>query len=484
MSKSRDAFRTISEVADWLDTPAHVLRFWESKFTQVKPVKRAGGRRYYRPADMELLGGIKQLLHEDGMTIKGVQKVLREKGVKHVAALCVRPADEDDSIDSAAPIAPVQGADIPEAGFIDVPEPDSVVPFPPQWDDAVPNDAATDAEGPGAPADPDTEVPAEAADTADADAPALEHSEPDAPSLADEAFAALDPQADRAPDFEWARPSVEPSSQVAQDSEIDHGSVLMDDGATAERDSSLPTADETDAAADLAPESPAESDEAATQTDAELAAQSAQIDENTPAKLADAPAAEPIGWPLAEDVSPAGVAAAWPVDPDDPLPPQAAPTPETPGDHWPAAQTDAPPVSGRDWPEDPKTDAEPPTPAPQAEPIYASEPDGPPVEHPDFGTEMPEFLRSVFDDPPMEPTPAVPTGPPETAPEDRPAFLQPAPVRAAQVQVPEDPDLQSLALTRGPLSQLVQMTSLTGEQARLLPGVMAQLEQVCVRRGL
>jgi len=87
MPKARDAFRTISEVADWLDTPAHVLRFWESKFTQVKPVKRAGGRRYYRPDDMALLGGIKTLLHEDGMTIKGVQKLLREKGVRLVSSL-------------------------------------------------------------------------------------------------------------------------------------------------------------------------------------------------------------------------------------------------------------------------------------------------------------------------------------------------------------------------------------------------------------
>ena len=87
MSKSRDAFRTISEVSTALDTPAHVLRFWESKFTQVKPVKRAGGRRYYRPADVNLLAGIKQLLHEDGMTIKGAQKLLREQGVKHVAAI-------------------------------------------------------------------------------------------------------------------------------------------------------------------------------------------------------------------------------------------------------------------------------------------------------------------------------------------------------------------------------------------------------------
>lgn len=94
MPKSADAFRTISEVADWLETPAHVLRFWESKFSQVKPVKRAGGRRYYRPADMLLLGGIKKLLHDDGMTIKGVQKVLREQGVKHVSAMS-HPLDED-----------------------------------------------------------------------------------------------------------------------------------------------------------------------------------------------------------------------------------------------------------------------------------------------------------------------------------------------------------------------------------------------------
>ncbi len=87
MSKSPDAFRTISEVADWLGVQAHVLRFWESRFTQVKPVKRAGGRRYYRPNDMRLLGGIKKLLHDDGITIKGVQRILREQGVAYVASL-------------------------------------------------------------------------------------------------------------------------------------------------------------------------------------------------------------------------------------------------------------------------------------------------------------------------------------------------------------------------------------------------------------
>ena len=87
MDKSPEAFRTISEVADLLETPAHVLRFWESRFTQMRPVKRAGGRRYYRPSDVALLTGIKYLLHAEGMTIRGVQKVLRDQGIRHVAGL-------------------------------------------------------------------------------------------------------------------------------------------------------------------------------------------------------------------------------------------------------------------------------------------------------------------------------------------------------------------------------------------------------------
>jgi len=97
VAKSADAFRTISEVAEWLETPAHVLRFWESRFTQVKPVKRAGGRRYYRPNDMLLLGGIKKLLHEDGMTIKGVQKLLRTDGIKKISTLS-QPIDGEGGV--------------------------------------------------------------------------------------------------------------------------------------------------------------------------------------------------------------------------------------------------------------------------------------------------------------------------------------------------------------------------------------------------
>ena len=105
MAKSADAFRTISEVSEWLDTPAHVLRFWESRFSQVKPVKRAGGRRYYRPADMQLLGGIRRLLHDDGITIKGVQKILREKGVKYVCGLSHDLPAEGAEVDSDSAIA-------------------------------------------------------------------------------------------------------------------------------------------------------------------------------------------------------------------------------------------------------------------------------------------------------------------------------------------------------------------------------------------
>ena len=85
--KSPEAFRTISEVAADLDVPQHVLRFWETKFATVKPLKRGGGRRYYRPDDLDLLKGIRSLLYSDGLTIKGVQKILREQGPRYVMEL-------------------------------------------------------------------------------------------------------------------------------------------------------------------------------------------------------------------------------------------------------------------------------------------------------------------------------------------------------------------------------------------------------------
>ncbi|CAN1569842.1 HTH_MlrA-like_sg2 domain containing protein [Paracoccaceae bacterium] len=110
MDKSPDAFRTISEVADVLETPAHVLRFWESRFVQIKPVKRAGGRRYYRPTDVALLAGIKRLLHDEGLTIRGVQKILRDQGTRHVAGL------SDDSVGLGDLVT--QGIDLDEASLM------------------------------------------------------------------------------------------------------------------------------------------------------------------------------------------------------------------------------------------------------------------------------------------------------------------------------------------------------------------------------
>ena len=87
MDKAPDAFRTISEVATDLDIPQHVLRFWETRFTQIRPMKRSGGRRYYRPDDVDLLKGIRRLLYAEGYTIRGVQRILKEHGIASVQRL-------------------------------------------------------------------------------------------------------------------------------------------------------------------------------------------------------------------------------------------------------------------------------------------------------------------------------------------------------------------------------------------------------------
>jgi DNA-binding transcriptional MerR regulator len=87
LDKAPDAFRTISEVAQELDIPQHVLRFWETRFSQIKPMKRSGGRRYYRPDDVDLLKGIRRLLYGEGYTIRGVQRILKEHGIKSVQGL-------------------------------------------------------------------------------------------------------------------------------------------------------------------------------------------------------------------------------------------------------------------------------------------------------------------------------------------------------------------------------------------------------------
>lgn len=109
MEKSPDAFRTISEAADELDLPQHVLRFWETRFSQIKPLKRGGGRRYYRPDDVQLLRGIRYLLYDEGFTIKGVQKILKDNGARHVIAI-----GETGAIEPVVPVGGVEGSEVPQ----------------------------------------------------------------------------------------------------------------------------------------------------------------------------------------------------------------------------------------------------------------------------------------------------------------------------------------------------------------------------------
>lgn len=214
MSKSPDAFRTISEVADWLGVQAHVLRFWESKFTQVKPVKRAGGRRYYRPSDMLLLGGIRQLLHDDGMTIKGAQKILREQGIAHVSSLS-RPLDSDFAevaVDATVVpfIAPSAAAPVNEPE----PAPELKALEPVETDmslEAEPADEVADVEDPPEPLEPvdqatlfdespEAEEAPEGAETAESLFPAADTDSDDGALVPAEDELVADAEADEAPE--------------------------------------------------------------------------------------------------------------------------------------------------------------------------------------------------------------------------------------------------------------------------------------------
>ena len=103
MPKSPDAFRTIGEVSDWLDTPNHVIRFWESRFEELDPVQKQGGRRYFRPDDLLFMGGLKKLLHDDGLTIKSVQAMIKDQGIDAVTSLS-QPLPDTDPLEDSEPL--------------------------------------------------------------------------------------------------------------------------------------------------------------------------------------------------------------------------------------------------------------------------------------------------------------------------------------------------------------------------------------------
>jgi DNA-binding transcriptional MerR regulator len=128
LDKAPEAFRTISEVADEIDVPQHVLRFWESRFTQIRPMKRGGGRRFYRPEDVDLLRGVRHLLYGEGYTIRGVQRILREQGIGFVqnvwrAGAEQPPAQPDEDLldDDAEAAASSDAAQVARSLFADRP---------------------------------------------------------------------------------------------------------------------------------------------------------------------------------------------------------------------------------------------------------------------------------------------------------------------------------------------------------------------------
>lgn len=131
MEKSPEAFRTISEVANELEVPQHVLRFWESKFSQVKPMKRGGGRRYYRPHDIELLRGIRRLLYGEGYTIRGVQKILKEHGVAYVVGGETAANGTSETVAKTTGPEPAEPTVAPPAKRPPEPVPDASVDAPP-----------------------------------------------------------------------------------------------------------------------------------------------------------------------------------------------------------------------------------------------------------------------------------------------------------------------------------------------------------------
>lgn len=338
MDKSPEAFRTISEVAETLDTPAHVLRFWESRFPQIKPVKRAGGRRYYRPNDVALLSGIRRLLHDDGLTIRGVQKILREQGVRYVAALsgaAPEPEDTEEALNIFAPPAP------PPAGA-------EVIALR-DWAPAV-AEAALDALDPAA-AGPDT----------------------DAPPLPDLPRHDAEPDAE---DDEMRRPRFQPLIEDPQQPSL--FDLPPEDGEDAVLELEPLPADAADAAAPMLEAPPSE---LAPPEDAAVSTEPAPATPLEAAALPDPASSEPIA--TQDETAPSEPDLAHPATPDEPaLPDTASPEPVAATDEAPAEPVPAHPAA--DKPALPEA-------APDAEPAEADSPQPDPCDLP----WLPTLLRAL-----------------------------------------------------------------------------------------
>ncbi|APG46543.1 MerR family transcriptional regulator [Phaeobacter porticola] len=294
MSKSPDAFRTISEVAEWLGIQAHVLRFWESKFTQIKPVKRAGGRRYYRPADVDLLGSIKVLLHEKGLSIKDVQALLREHGPAHVAAMGGEQSVEDGAGDTATDtVGPATGE------IIDA----EASPFEAEETATAEEVAAPDALGSQAPR---SDPPATAPDVHVGATPA----QPAAPTVAPPGTAAAPPVAPPIAATAAADQGVIAPGHPAV-SPITDGSQTPVSPSTAAAPATMPTVD--GAEDEIVTAAASQGDQPAITPDPTMSASTASAGASAPTGSAPAAAAHPAAPGVPAEPMPASPVPASPV---------------------------------------------------------------------------------------------------------------------------------------------------------------------------
>ncbi|WP_375697660.1 MerR family transcriptional regulator [Pseudophaeobacter sp. TrK17] len=334
MSKSADAFRTISEVADWLGVQAHVLRFWESKFTQIKPVKRAGGRRYYRPADMLLLGGIRKLMHKDGLSIKEVQAILRDLGIAHVSQLSHDLESDGPPSDNVLADSPPLPKGAARTGA-SAPDPQYAISSSPVKEETDEDTARKYQKPPGL---SDKKSVASASPTA-VEPPLTRTVDPGTgtPPLADETFDTLESESSHAAEQDSDLAAGAEAAAPAADSPSEFGGELLPQTDPVEQDPS-PEVDLVPPTAELVDSEP-EQMHMELDGPAELA-RAAQIQTPTTPPQPDTPAVDmpPADDMPSADMTPVDTAAA------DPVPTDTVPTATVPADTAPNAAAPAEPA--------------------------------------------------------------------------------------------------------------------------------------------
>jgi len=449
MAKSPEAFRTISEVADLLEVPAHVLRFWETRFPQIRPVKRAGGRRYYRPTDVALLSGIRILLHDQGMTIRGVQKILREQGVRHVCALA------DPGLETEAQEEWTQEATVSAP----LPVEDRVIPWP------GPRRAPDDADAPQAGTWPDSAAPevSEASDLlpdpqatgtgesgSDTTSPDPVGGDDLSPDLTVTAVNSAQPESGSSGALADGGPSWRPAPPEEPPVTSDLMPDPHDDGFAVTAGAQIP--------APQAPETPGQTTDGSPDL-ADLISSG-----QWPPSAPDEPLVTDDLLPDPQDGTPVEVA------PKESMQGSAAALPPAPSDDapWPEAPPQDPPVV-TDWPPDPQDRQQP------AEDALAS----PAPDVDEAPSEQPVALSGLRPDPHEAPAPVKARPDPL---DGLPLFMQPAPKPISPLRLPDLPedlrhDIRALAARLGRVSRGDIDPTVLRDLVAKLHGLRARMDQ-------